>query len=150
MDTDDDCEIEYLGNRYCYYAEDLVILKMFSTREACYDFLTTEIKVVDGGKLSRNVKDYIAEFIAFDKQGKAWPGINANEFVEIVITEVTNTDPFVQYQPTEEQKAGTESVVTFLRSLDVLQLPLEEIINLLTGKGIFLSEQNMVVDKEVE
>jgi hypothetical protein len=51
MDTDDDCELEYEGERYCYYGADLKILKRFKTQDEAILHIK-EIKVKPGGKAS--------------------------------------------------------------------------------------------------
>jgi hypothetical protein len=59
IDTDDDAELKYKGNSYCWYSDDLRINKSFDTLTQLIDYLTKEVEVVEGGKAT----DWVREFI---------------------------------------------------------------------------------------
>ena len=60
IDTDDDAEIKYKGNSYCWYADDLRINKSFNTRTEMVEYLAKEVEVVEGGKATDWVKEFIS------------------------------------------------------------------------------------------
>ena len=59
IDTDDDAELRYKGNRYCFYGEDLRISKSFDTLTQMIAYLDKEIEVVKGGKAT----DWVEQFL---------------------------------------------------------------------------------------
>lgn len=60
IDTDDDAEIKYKGFSYCcWYADDLRINKSFDTLTQMIEYLAKEVEVVEGGKAT----DWVREFI---------------------------------------------------------------------------------------
>jgi hypothetical protein len=60
MDTDDDCELEYEGERYCFYGPDLKILKRFKTQNEAILHIK-EIKVKPDGKASVWTEQWLAD-----------------------------------------------------------------------------------------
>jgi hypothetical protein len=48
MNTDDDVQINYQGNPYCFYGENLSIQKNFEKVEDVVTFLLTEIEICEG------------------------------------------------------------------------------------------------------
>jgi hypothetical protein len=84
MDTDDDATIEYLGKQYCFYGDDLRILKQFDTKEEAIDHLK-QVKVLPGGKASNYIQDHIDQILDGDVDRIS---ICGNQEIEIEISEV--------------------------------------------------------------
>jgi hypothetical protein len=67
MDTDDDCELEYLDKKYCYYNDDLKITARVKTLKEVQDIIS-KIEVVPGGKASELTREFLGDFLQFLEQ----------------------------------------------------------------------------------
>lgn len=115
IDTDDDALIQFEGNLYCFYGEDLDINRTFDTVEECYAFLQTKIEIMPGFKVSECLEDWIETFIDHHKAGKDWYGIHGNQTVEISIDEVV---PRSTTPPIAEIFAEFEDLAKYLEDGD--------------------------------
>ena len=91
IDTDDDCPIKYLGETYCYYADNLRFSVPFESKAECYEYLLREVIVVEGYKASKYVSEALIEFITLDKQNKCWFECHGNQTISISIHEVKDS-----------------------------------------------------------
>ena len=65
ISTDEDATLIYDDTEFCWYGqEDLIIRKEFDALHLLAHFIDTEIKVKDGGKATRYIRQWL-QFISF-------------------------------------------------------------------------------------
>lgn len=91
MFLDDDGRVKYEGKHYCYYEDDLKIIKKFNSRKEIYEFLKKEIVVLEGYKITDCLNGWIDEFIEKNKKDQSYAlSIHGNQEIDIVIYEIKN------------------------------------------------------------
>jgi hypothetical protein len=86
--TDDDAEIKYKGNSYCWYSDDLRICKHFETSEDIIKFIQTEIEVVEGYKATELVKLFLKECCELiEDDGEADYSYSGNQEIDFSVYE---------------------------------------------------------------
>lgn len=70
MNSDDDAEIQYDGNKYCFYCENLRITKGFDSLQEVKNFILNKIVVTPGFKATDFTKTFLAECCEFIDEGE--------------------------------------------------------------------------------
>jgi hypothetical protein len=88
MNTDDDAEIIYKGNKYCQYNDDLVISAQFASRELAIKHTALNLKVIYGGKADKFTQDWLTASMNALSQGKEAESVCGNQEYSMSIEEV--------------------------------------------------------------
>lgn len=95
--TDDDAELIYKGNPYCWYSDDLRICKTFDSCKDIIKFINTEITVSEGYKATDLVKFFLKECCELIEDenvaDNSWSG---NQEMEFSVSETIEEPPLTE------------------------------------------------------
>jgi hypothetical protein len=87
MFTDDDCELTYKGDKYCFYNWDLKFVERFTTKEEAIEHLKL-IHVNVGDKASKWTTEWLADCAEKLRQGETQVTFNGNQEYDIELREI--------------------------------------------------------------
>ena len=88
MSTDDDCELTYKGEKFCFYNWDLKISESFKTQEEALEHLKL-IKVREGDKASKWTVQWLGDCAERLRQGETSVTHSGNQEYDIELREIT-------------------------------------------------------------
>jgi len=88
MSTDDDCELTYKGEKFCFYNWDLKISESFKTQEEAIEHLKL-IKVSDGDKASKWTAQWLVDCAEKLRNGEGTASHSGNQTYDVELRELT-------------------------------------------------------------